>query len=245
MNSTFFQFITYATAYFACIYAITVVLWKAIVVTSHHFGYGYYLDTRAFRPKQKITEFALSVCSIVIFGVGSGLIWWLLQVGWVQLRWDAWVWSSALVWAVELLVLLVWNDVHFYAMHRLLHVRWLYKRVHIQHHRSVRTTALTAYSFHPVEAMLYGSVLIVPLLVYTFSWQAVLAFPLLSLMLNQKGHCNYAFTRKPLAQLNTDTRRHQLHHARFNGNYGFLWSFMDALCGTQLVEKAEGNANAG
>lgn len=236
MNIGVFAFIACALLYFAGIYAATAIFWQTVVVACHRLGIGYYLDTRSLRPGQTVTELLLSLSSIVIFGIGSALIWWLIDAGQVQLRADSWSLPHLLIWCAELLVLLVWNDVHFYAMHRLLHMRWLYRRVHIHHHRSVRTTALTAYSFHPIEAMLYGSVLLLPMLVYSFSWQTILAFPLLSLILNQKGHCNYAFTSQPLAALNTDTRRHQLHHARFNGNYGFLWSFMDRLMGTELPD---------
>lgn len=47
----------------------------------------------------------------------------------------------------------VMHDVYFYATHRLLHTRPLYKWVHSWHHRAHNPSPWTAFSFHPVEAL--------------------------------------------------------------------------------------------
>ena len=81
-------------------------------------------------------------------------------------------------------VLLVWNDIHFYANHRLLHTRWL-RRFHAQHHRSLVTTPFSTYSFHPLEAALLGNVILLPMLLHDFSFAALLSLPVMSLLLNK------------------------------------------------------------
>jgi Delta7-sterol 5-desaturase len=200
---------------------------------------GRVLDERRLKPRQIAREVAWSSLSIGVFGVGLVLPWWLLQAGWVQVRSGA----SVLSILAELALLLVWNDVHFYACHRLLHTRPFYGRFHLTHHRSVVTTPFSTYAFHPLEALLLGSVPLGPMLVHAFSWQALLLLPVTSLLFNAVGHANYdPFPSLGANHWFTSGRRHQLHHAHFRGNYGFLFSFMDHWFNTQLPDAAPGVA---
>ena len=43
------------------------------------------------------------------------------------------------------------RGVHFYFIHRLLHHPFLYKHVHITHHRNVNTGPWSGISMHPIE----------------------------------------------------------------------------------------------
>ena len=57
------------------------------------------------------------------------------------------------VWlALSFPAMVLWHDVYFYWTHRLLHQRWLFRRVHGVHHRSRNPSPWAAYAFHPVEA---------------------------------------------------------------------------------------------
>lgn len=73
-------------------------------------------------------------------------------------------------------------------VHRSLHWRPLYRRVHTWHHRSVVTTPCSAYSFHTVESFLFGSVMPLALLLHAFSPWALLGLTVMSLLLNVGGH---------------------------------------------------------
>src|SRR5690606_40504614 len=90
--------------------------------------------------------------------------WGLLQLGWARLDPDAGAGRIAL----EILALVAWNDVHFWINHRLLHTRLL-RRFHLPHHRSVVTTPFSTYSFHPVEALMLGNVILLPMVLHDFS----------------------------------------------------------------------------
>lgn len=193
-------------------------------------GIGHRIDPRPLRIGQLRDEMLLSAGSVLIFGVGVVLPWWFLQHDWAQLAQDA----GVLRVAIEMLVLLVWNDVHFYLNHRLLHTKTL-RRYHQQHHRSLVTTPFATYSFHPLEAVLLGNVILLPMLLHDFSFMALLSLPVFSLLLNNLGHGNYDYLPSVgdhhwLAA----SRRHQMHHACYHGNYGFLFNFMDGWCGTRL-----------
>ena len=78
-------------------------------------------------------------------------------------------------------VLAVWNDVHFWLNHRLLHLPWL-RRFHGAHHRSMVTTPFATYSFHPVEALLLGNVILPPMLVHDFSFWSLASLPVVRMI---------------------------------------------------------------
>jgi len=197
-------------------------------------GRGAVLDTRPLRPGQLRHEFMQSGMSILIFGVGMLFPWGLVQLGWATLDTNPASWQIV----AEIFVLLVWNDVHFWVNHRLLHTRWL-RKFHLPHHRSVVTTPFSTYSFHPVEALMLGNVILLPMVLHEFSFWSLLAVPLFSLFFNCIGHANYDFfPRVSYAHWFAASRRHHLHHACYNGNYGFQFTFMDRLFRTRLKADA-------
>jgi len=81
----------------------------------------------------------------------------------------------------------LWNDVHFYAIHRLLHGRWLFQHIHREHHRAIRPTPFSTYAMHPIEALLLGSVMVLVQPFHAFSLPTLLLFPLVSLAMNNLG----------------------------------------------------------
>lgn len=197
-------------------------------------GIGRTLDPRPLLPGQLRHEFLQSGMSILIFGLGMIFPWGLIQLGWASFHHDA----SGLRICLEILALLIWNDVHFWINHRLLHTRWL-RRYHLPHHRSVVTTPFSTYSFHPIEALMLGNVILLPMVVHDFSFWALFSVPLFSLFFNCIGHANYDFVpRVGYGHWFAASRRHHLHHACYNGNYGFQFTFMDRLFRTRLTADA-------
>ncbi len=193
-------------------------------------GIGRRLDTRPLPRGQLRREFVTSTSSILIFGCGLIVPWGLLRSGWAQLAADPPVWRVL----VEIVVLFFWNELHFYVNHRLLHTRWL-RRFHAMHHRSHVATPFSTYAFHPVEALMLGSVPLIPMLLHDFSFAALLALPIFSVMLNNLGHSNYeASHHVPARGWLGASRRHHLHHACYQGNYGFLLEIFDRWAGTVL-----------
>ena len=213
------------------------------VLTKHilpRLGIGHILDPRPLAPRQLGREIKLSGMSILIFGCGMIFPWGLLQLGWAHLTPAA----SAQRIALEIFALLIWNDVHFWLNHRLLHTSWL-RRFHVPHHRSTVTTPFSTYSFHPIEALMLGNVILLPMLMHDFSFWALFSVPLFSLFFNCIGHANYDFFSKVSYQhWFAASRRHHLHHACYHGNYGFQFTFMDRIFGTQLADNAASTAIA-
>lgn len=194
---------------------------------------GAVVDERPLRPGQVRFEIRRSLGSIVIFGV-FGLITFLAwRNGIVTVELQS-TWYKVVV---DLLFLLIWNEMHFYCVHRLLHTRWLYRHVHRIHHESVVPTPFSTYSFHWLEAVLLGSVMILPMFFLKFSAASLLALPVMSIFFNTIGHCNYnVFAKHP--SIHSASQEHSLHHLRVAGNYGFYLPFLDIWAKTTLRKAA-------
>ena len=178
------------------------------------------------RPGQVREELWLSLLSIVIFAAQTAAVAWMLRQGWLSIDWQRSPWH--LLW--ELPLLYVWNDVHFFVIHRALHWKPLYRTVHIWHHRSVITTPFSAYSFHPVESVLLGSVMLLALAMHAFSPWALLGLTIMSLILNVSGHLPYEqiHERSQLfRRLLAHSRYHNRHHREFHTHYAFSLVSLD------------------
>ena len=90
---------------------------------------------------------------------------------------------------VGLIILAIWNEVHFYFCHRLMHTK-LFLKIHQTHHKSHVVTPFSTYSFHPIESLIFGSVMILPMLLIDFEAMALLIFPIYHLFFNTLGHSN-------------------------------------------------------
>ena len=179
-------------------------------------------------------EIINSLVSIAIFAGYGVLTVYAERNGVIRIDWM----PGASTVLINLALLTVWNEVHFYTCHRLLHTRWLYRKVHVVHHRSVVPTPFTTYSFHWVEATMLSSVMILMALVWPLDIVSMIVFPGISLIANSIGHMNYAvFPDKDHGELLAACQRHTAHHTRWNGNYGFYWPLLDRWLGTRLERR--------
>jgi lathosterol oxidase len=179
--------------------------------------------TQRMRPGQVREELLLSGLSVLIFAAQAVGLVWLLREDWLTITWDRPVWH--LVW--ELPVLYLWNEVHFFIVHRMLHWQPLYRGVHVWHHRSVVTTPFSAYSFHPLESFLLGAVMPLALLLHPFSPWALLGLTVMSLLLNVSGHLPHERLRGVFSLAAPHSRYHNRHHREFRTHYGFSFPPLD------------------
>ena len=94
-------------------------------------GVGQVIDQRTLLPGQIRGEVLRSLVSIVVFaGYGVGTLM-AERAGVVAIRWQ----ETPLGFLCDLALFFCWNELHFYLTHRLLHTRWLHRRVHVVHHR--------------------------------------------------------------------------------------------------------------
>ena len=160
----------------------------------------------------------------VFWSLASGLpIWtawevvtlWLFasgKIAWIDIG-DHPIWFVALMLLVPL-----FRELHFYAVHRLIHWPPLYKAVHSLHHRNTNPGPWSGLSMHPVEHLLYFSAVAIHWIVPSHPIHAMFnSFHLM--MAPVPGHAGFATVEVPGGSVDTHGYAHYLHHKYFEVNY--------------------------
>ncbi|HTB07161.1 MAG TPA: sterol desaturase family protein [Bacteroidia bacterium] len=156
---------------------------------------------------------------------------------------------------LSIILALAIHDAYFYWTHRLMHHPKLFKAFHLVHHKSTNPSPWAAFTFHPLEAMVEAGILPVLVFIIPITKWAVLAFFLISTVINVYGHLGYEIYPAWLIRskvgkwLNTSVS-HNMHHKYFNGNYSFYTRVWDVMMGTmhpdydKSLDKVLGNNEA-
>lgn len=185
---------------------------------------AHWIDGQPVPAQQQRAEVYFGVTACTMFATTS-----LLTRQWFAAIWPA----SLLELLSQLLMFTVYYELYSYFVHRLLHLPLL-RKIHGVHHRSTTVTPWSAYSVHPIEALLIG--LSAPLFMswWPMSLSLVLAFHMLGMLFTMMLHSNLALNgRGMLVQMvNGYCHSHALHHQRGNVNFGFLNRYLDKIFGT-------------
>lgn len=171
--------------------------------------------------------------AVVGLAMGAGATF-LVREGVIPLAEGPLTWGSG---AFEVLIYVVLFDGYFYGLHRLFHVRPLYQRIHVVHHRSTSPTLLTALAFHPVEAVAIMGFMPVAMWlipIHLVSLVLVSLFLSGSILLAHCGHEVFPrwWQRVPLLNWYVTPRVHDAHHKRRDCNYSATLSIFDRAFGT-------------
>jgi len=128
-------------------------------------------------------------------------------------------WAEHPVWIVVIMLLIpIWRELHFYAIHRLIHVPALYKTVHSLHHRNVNPGPWSGLSMHPLEHVGYFSAMAIHWIVPSHPLHMLFTqFHLL--MAPVPGHAGFERVELGGSSLDTHGYAHYLHHKYFEVNY--------------------------
>ena len=140
------------------------------------------------------------------------------------------------LWSEEPLYLLLCTilmpfigGVHFYIIHRILHIPIIYKIAHQLHHRNINTGPWSGISMHPIEHIFYFSIIIL--------WAFVPADPFVVVLTGiwfgvgpAQSHAGF----NKLVLFKTKTLEladhfHHLHHKHFELNYGNIYTPLDPI----------------
>jgi lathosterol oxidase len=188
-------------------------------------------------------ELTYSASTLLVLAAVNSVLLALVVTGVVEIYADPL--RHGLAWLVlSLPLLVVAHDFYFYWAHRLLHTRWLFRRVHGVHHRSRNPSPWAAFSFHPVEALINGLFLPFALLAVPLDDVVVIAFALHQIVRNTHGHAAVetlprGFARHWLGGRFVTTTHHHLHHETAQGNYGLWFTWMDRWFGTERADYFE------
>ena len=141
-------------------------------------------------------------------------------------------WETQPVYIAVLLVLLMlWQTIHFYFGHRLIHWKPLYRSAHYVHHKNVNVGPWTGLTMHPIEHVIYFSVVLIYWIVPAHPVHVMFTLQFAALM-STVGHIGFdklVVTRN--LTLPSDFF-HYLHHRYFECNYGNTIFPADRLFGT-------------
>jgi sterol desaturase/sphingolipid hydroxylase (fatty acid hydroxylase superfamily) len=138
-----------------------------------------------------------------------------------------------------------WRDVHFYFTHRLLHWKPLYRRIHYLHHCNVNPGPWSGLSMHPIEHVLYFSVVLIHIWVKSHPLHFLFDCQHTALTAAH-GHIGYdaieigrvsddannKSSNDQSYKLPTGALFHYLHHRYFDCNYGETSVPLDKWFGT-------------
>lgn len=183
-------------------------------------------DKRPQAKNNKLWNFSNQVHDNMFWTLGSGMAqlsafqavtMWLMANGYAPTI----TFASNPIWFVLALVILpIWSAFHFYWVHRLLHVPFIYKHVHALHHRNVNIGPWSGNSMHPIEHLLYFTTLCIHWVVASHPihliFHVIYQGPGASM-----SHTGYEdLLIKDKRRLALGTFYHQLHHRYYECNYG-------------------------
>lgn len=178
-------------------------------------------------PRRPSTAEAVRVLAVNHLLLVGGLV--LLGFG---LHWRGWSAADPVpAWYIvlgQLIALGVLTEILFFSAHWALHTRWLYRHVHVVHHRFRAPTAWSAQFAHPFEYIVGNMIpLAVPMLIVAPDVLTLWCFGALALLNTQLVHSGYQLSFAPWSI------HHDLHHFKVNVNYGSI-GLMDTICRTRL-----------
>ena len=152
----------------------------------------------------------------VIWSAYKGFMMWSYANGYLtMITWEA----QPLHFALLLFVLVFWQTIHFYSIHRALHWKPLYRGAHYVHHKNVNTGPWTGLAMHPSEHAIFFLVVLLYWVVPSHPIYSIFTLQVAALILGV-GHIGFDKTKvKGGVQFPSDFF-HYLHHRHFECNYG-------------------------
>lgn len=195
------------------------------------------LSTKLPSAEQIKREVWLSLYSTFIFGLIGVLLFVLWQNGYTRIYTNL---TDFPLWyiPVSIVLFMFLHDTYYYWLHKWMHdFKWL-RRFHLVHHKSIDTTVLTSFSFHPVESFLQAIILPVLMMLIPMHLITILIILLLmtiSAIINHAGveiyprNSYFDGFRKYLI----GATHHDIHHRHAKKNFGLYFTIWDRFMKTE------------
>jgi len=206
---------------------------------------GRKLIKRRFRKAVRIDDIQLrheilyTLLTVLSFSVFEWLLFLLSANGYTAtyINFDEY---PILYWLSSILILFCAHDTWFYWSHRLLHLPSVYKLIHHVHHKSRDTTPFTAFSMHPMEALILNF-WVLPIAIWVpVHFLTFVTFQFVSLILNLIAHLGVELYPKTFLsgwlRFKTTSTHHHLHHNTSRSNYGLYFVWWDRWMKTESKE---------
>ncbi len=207
----------------------------------------YRYDMRPMAKGAKVFYFKNQVWDNMFWTLGPALAFWTF---WECLMWYAYAngWATMItfqsnpVWFVALIVLIpIWAGLHFYWLHRLLHVGKLYTWFHSWHHKNINTGPWSGLAMHPVESffLMFDTMIFFLLPAHPVHVLFLLLHHGIGAPTSHAGFENIKLGK--VGKFALGDFFHQLHHKFFDCNYGTWETPWDRWFNTFHDGTADGN----
>jgi Delta7-sterol 5-desaturase len=220
----------------AILTVVYLIFWKLFAAKIKNFRIQFKQRADAKQIKREIINSIGASLSGALYG---SIVFYLSTKGYTKVYTDINEYNTFFAYS-GFFILLIIDDAWFYWTHRLLHHPKIYKYVHAVHHKSIDVTPYTSMSFHVIEPMIASFWIFPVAFIFPMYMPALAVLQVYGLLDNIKSHLGYEFFPKNfnkgwLRFLSSSTY-HNMHHSKFNGNYGVHFRFWDKLCGTEFKD---------
>ena len=130
-------------------------------------------------------------------------------------------WEGNEVYFVSLMLLLpLFREVHFYLVHRLIHLPALYRHIHHIHHRNTNPGPWSGLSMHPLEHLPYFSGVLIHFIIPAHPLHAMFQLIHAGISPGIGGHNGFDKFVVGDKLVDPSSHYHYLHHKYFECNYG-------------------------
>lgn len=183
-----------------------------------------------------LREVGYSVITIFIFTAVGWLIFMTPIKAYTKVYWNIDDLGMS-YFVISIALILITHDTYFYWTHRAMHHQAIYKIFHRIHHLSVNPSPWAAFAFHPLEAVVEASIIIVIVFLFPLHPLAIGIFLLIMMVYNVYGHLGFelyprGFSKSPVGKWINTSVNHNQHHQFFKGNYGLYFLWWDRWMGT-------------
>lgn len=185
-------------------------------------------------------DLGFSTSSFLVFGIMDVCFLQLESKGYTQIYFN--VHEYGYLWLiVSFFIVLIIDDTFFYWSHRAMHHPKLYKHFHRVHHESTDPSPLTAFAFHPSEAIVEQLIHVVLPFLLPLNFGVLIAWQIFSMLNNVLHHLGYevypkGWVRIPLLKYKAASTHHNMHHQLFNGNYSLYFTWWDKWMRTEFKD---------
>ena len=215
------------------IFLRNLVLMFFVAGTLHLYFYSYKkqglklkFDPRDLSRNSKVFAFNNQVLDNMYYSVVYGVSFWsILEVMFMWLFANQHIsmmtWSqSPTLFVLIIIVTPIWHSFHFYWIHRALHWKPVYNKVHSLHHKNVNVGPWSGMSMHPIEIFIYLTSVFIHLVITSNPFHIIyhLQFMIFNAVIAHSGFDGLVLNDKK--RLSLGRFHHQLHHRHFECNYG-------------------------
>ncbi len=177
------------------------------------------------------SEIFYSLITLIIYGLGIWLFLYWVKNGKTRMYANIDDFGT-LYFISSIVVMIVLHDTYFYWTHRLIHHKWIFKYVHLTHHRFSNPTPWAAFAFHPLEAIISMGIIPIILFLIPFHHWALFVFITFLTVYNAIIHLGFKIPYITSGEIQNTGEDHNLHHQGVAGNYGLYFNFWDKVMGT-------------